>query len=189
MTTILIDLALDSIAGRVGVRGMVVARASRPRVEGAEVTYPHPIRTALVGGVVEAITIPASGAEWYWTLSLVVRDSLESTRTVSLPDTEVPIPWADLDDVDPSTFEPIVPTPPSAQAILTEAGEARDSARLDAESASTDAGRAETAATDAADTVSALDGIIPAFVLPAAEIAERRAAGTLLPGVLYLSKD
>lgn len=64
--------------------------------------------------------------------------------------------FTDLVDVDPTTFAPLVPVPPSAQDVLAEAGEARDDAQAAAGEAAGASGDASTAAAQAAAARDAL---------------------------------
>lgn len=129
------------------------------RVDGAEVVFPTPIRVALVDGApVVPLDLPATDGsccvEWE------IYGGSRFTRYTTIPAT--PAAFGDLPVVDPSTFLPLDPVPPSAQDVLQEAQAAIGSA---ADAAASAASAAASAA--AVSTTRALRNfLLPGEVLP-----------------------
>lgn len=111
MGEILLTTLGDALGGAVPVNASVTAVASRVRTDGAEVTAPATVRVHIRDGVPDArFVLDASGADWYWTLTIrFVNIARSVVRHVAVP--EGVVEWGDLVEVDPATYQPVDPTP------------------------------------------------------------------------------
>jgi len=134
MGAIKVWMKRDAVGAPVGVDGVLSVIASGVRGTADQVVLPQPFSFPLDASAPTVCAgIPETDGTFYYTVSLVVNGSIYAFKTVQI--SAGTVDWAALALVDPKTFLPLDPTPPSVQEILVEAGEARDGAVVAAEAA------------------------------------------------------
>jgi hypothetical protein len=116
------------------------ATATAARVNGADITFPRPIRVAIVAGSpLPTIELEEPDGTWAWELSIAPKNAPSSVIVAGLfTFAGDVVMWSELTPVDPDSLTPLDPVPPSALEVLLEAGQARDDARAAAELAGDD---------------------------------------------------
>lgn len=125
MTVIDVSLINTIVGGTGPFDGRIVGqpwagRRAFTKVDGKDVTVPTPVTVQIVAGVpvVPFDLEPSDPDLWCWKLSVTPKGSSSAlVRYVTLPDSDTPIPFGDLVQVDPTSFVPVDPTSTVAEQL------------------------------------------------------------------------
>lgn len=102
MTLIRIDLRDAAGSPAIGRISFAPTRRIHVNTDDDHIILPHPFTLDLINGEVDVELIPS--ADWVW--SIIERVPKGIRRWVSVPDSETPLDYGDLTDVDPRTLAP-----------------------------------------------------------------------------------
>lgn len=128
MTDVVLDVVVPT--GRGAARpaaGVVRWTPTHRHVAGRAVVLPAAFHVTVTAGDAPVVKVAPSTGGWAW----IVDELLPGGRTgrvLAVPDSDTPVRYADLAEVDPGTLDPLDPLPPSAAEVLADARTARDEA-------------------------------------------------------------
>ncbi|WP_293782627.1 hypothetical protein [uncultured Aeromicrobium sp.] len=158
MTAVVIDIDRDLPGGRANAVGSLRFMPSRRRIEGDVVVVQAQFVVEIPREVPSfTVDLAPTGPGWCWQITEAAgRRTL--VRHVAVPDSDIPVQYVDLIDVDPATLEPSEPAVPAWEAAVQSVRDLRDDTAALIPLAKSAATRAETAATAAADSATAAAG-------------------------------
>lgn len=119
MTVIRFDPQTDAADGTTRpLAGVLTAFATAVRADGETVVFPGMAEWRFTATDRPTVALDPPGANWAYVLQFQPEYGDRLERAVQFTGTEVA--WDALTDVDPGTFVPIIPTPPSAADLLAQ---------------------------------------------------------------------